>query len=195
MLPSLLRAYALIFTQSKGKGNKMKGVHRQANGHWRVNIMVKGERMTKVCTTFQEACIMSQYIREHLNIKHCSDDTKEGTRMLNIIHHNNNGNNGDNMINNGHYGQVIDMATGAEQKANAHANAQANIQTFNFPTTGQGVRIILRDGEPWFVAKDVCDALGTDPKDIPVILDSDEHCTLYTIKVVIIQVVYARICE
>lgn len=30
-------------------------------------------------------------------------------------------------------------------------------------------------GEPWFVAKDVCDVLGTKTKDLPAILDEDER--------------------
>ena len=34
------------------------------------------------------------------------------------------------------------------------------IQPFTFPTTGQPVRTLLLDGEPWFVAADVCTALG-----------------------------------
>lgn len=38
------------------------------------------------------------------------------------------------------------------------------------------------DDNPWFVAKDVCDILGTDPKDVPAILDPDEHTTVYTIE-------------
>ena len=34
------------------------------------------------------------------------------------------------------------------------------IQPFTFPTTGQPVRTIVRDGEPWFVARDVTNILG-----------------------------------
>jgi anti-repressor protein len=33
-------------------------------------------------------------------------------------------------------------------------------------------------GEPWFVAKDVCDVLGTDTRDVRKILDQDEVSTL-----------------
>jgi prophage antirepressor-like protein len=40
------------------------------------------------------------------------------------------------------------------------------------------LRAVLKDGEPWFVAVDVCEALGTDTKDIRSILDSDEVCTV-----------------
>lgn len=34
------------------------------------------------------------------------------------------------------------------------------IQPFTFPTTGQPVRTVTIDGEPWFVAADVCAALA-----------------------------------
>lgn len=37
-------------------------------------------------------------------------------------------------------------------------NKQPSI--FTFPLTGAKVRTILRDGEPWFVAKDVAEVLG-----------------------------------
>lgn len=54
---------------------------------------------------------------------------------------------------------------------------------FTFPITGQQVRAVQGpDGEPWFVARDVCAALDTDQKDVPMILDQDEHCTVYTIE-------------
>lgn len=54
---------------------------------------------------------------------------------------------------------------------------------FTFPETGQRVRVVEGpDEEPWFVARDVCAALATDQKDIPMILDQDEHCTVYTIE-------------
>jgi prophage antirepressor-like protein len=36
----------------------------------------------------------------------------------------------------------------------------SEIQPFTFPATGQAVRIVQRDGEPWFVAADVADVLG-----------------------------------
>lgn len=40
---------------------------------------------------------------------------------------------------------------------------------------GKPVRIILRDGEPWWVAKDVCDVLGiANPRDAMGRLDDDE---------------------
>lgn len=49
------------------------------------------------------------------------------------------------------------------------------IETFQFPATGATVRTVLRDGEPWFVALDVCRALGiVNPSDAVGGLDDDE---------------------
>ena len=43
----------------------------------------------------------------------------------------------------------------------------------------QTVRIIMRDGEPWWVAKDVCDILGlSNPTKVLKALDDDEKMTL-----------------
>jgi prophage antirepressor-like protein len=47
------------------------------------------------------------------------------------------------------------------------------VSTFTF-MPGIDIRAILRNGDPWFVAKDICDAIGTDTKDIRATLDSDE---------------------
>lgn len=48
-----------------------------------------------------------------------------------------------------------------------------------FQKDGLGsVRVIMKDNEPWFVGRDVCTILGTDPKDIPAILDKDERIPL-----------------
>ena len=46
------------------------------------------------------------------------------------------------------------------------------IKKFDF--NGMNLRAIVRDGEPWFVAKDVCRVLGTATKDLPSILEDDE---------------------
>lgn len=49
---------------------------------------------------------------------------------------------------------------------------------------GRHVRIITdRQHVPWFIAKDVCDILGTDTKDLRAILDTDEITNLDTIEV------------
>lgn len=34
------------------------------------------------------------------------------------------------------------------------------VEVFQFPETGQGIRTVLVDGEPWFVAADICNPLG-----------------------------------
>lgn len=48
-----------------------------------------------------------------------------------------------------------------------------SIQQFDF--NHQQVRVLADEqGEPWFVAKDVCDILGTHTKDLGTILDQDE---------------------
>lgn len=44
-----------------------------------------------------------------------------------------------------------------------------------FPATGQAVRTVMVDGEPWFVARDVCAALGIgNPRQAVSHLDDDE---------------------
>lgn len=52
-----------------------------------------------------------------------------------------------------------------------------NIQLFNNNDMGVSVRIVDRGGELWFVAKDICDFLGTSTKDLKAILDEDEICS------------------
>ena len=48
-----------------------------------------------------------------------------------------------------------------------------SIQQFDF--NNQQVRVLADEqGEPWFVAKDVCEILGTDTRDVGKILDEDE---------------------
>ena len=44
----------------------------------------------------------------------------------------------------------------------APAKATTEIQSFTFPVTGHSVRVVKIDGETWWVAKDVCEALGVD---------------------------------
>lgn len=39
------------------------------------------------------------------------------------------------------------------------------------------VRVVMRDGHPWFLAKDVCDVLGIEIRNLSKILDSDEKIT------------------
>lgn len=49
----------------------------------------------------------------------------------------------------------------AEKQAEAEVekqNGTIDIQIFNFDS--ESIRVVMQDGEPWFVAKDVCDVLG-----------------------------------
>ncbi len=53
-----------------------------------------------------------------------------------------------------------------------------------FDFHGNEVRILTGEqDEPWFIAKDICDVLGTDTKDLRAILDADEIANLDTIEV------------
>lgn len=49
----------------------------------------------------------------------------------------------------------------------------SNIQVFDFKQNQ--IRIVFRNNDPWFVAKDVCDVLGTRVKDVPAIIDEEER--------------------
>jgi prophage antirepressor-like protein len=56
---------------------------------------------------------------------------------------------------------------------------QAEIQSYSFPITNQVTRIVDLDGEPWWVAKDVCEVLGLDEAHKAVgRLDDDERNTI-----------------
>lgn len=44
--------------------------------------------------------------------------------------------------------------------ANATEQQDNQNSIFTFPETGQTVRVMIKDGEPWFVGKDVCNVLG-----------------------------------
>ncbi len=48
------------------------------------------------------------------------------------------------------------------------------IMLFDNEELNAHIRVVDIDGEPWFVAKDVCDILGTNPHDLRKILDHDE---------------------
>lgn len=50
------------------------------------------------------------------------------------------------------------------------------IEKFKF--NANEVRVVTRDGEPWFVAKDVCEVLGTRVDNAVSGLDPDEYCTV-----------------
>lgn len=59
--------------------------------------------------------------------------------------------------------------------ANATEQQDNQNNVFTFPETGQKIRIVIRNDEPWFVGQDICAVLGTATKDLPTILDSDER--------------------
>lgn len=57
-------------------------------------------------------------------------------------------------------------------------------QITRFDFHGATVRVLTDEhNEPWFIAKDICDVLGTDTKDLRAILDADEIANLDTIEV------------
>src|SRR5687768_8417360 len=59
-----------------------------------------------------------------------------------------------------HCGSENDPARGSKYCRNCQLPLSGQLAPFQFPSTGQTVRTVLRDGEPWFVAADVCAVLG-----------------------------------
>lgn len=52
------------------------------------------------------------------------------------------------------------------------------VEIFQFPESGQQVRMVPIDGEPWFVGKDICEQLGiAKPRDAIAQLDEDERAS------------------
>ncbi len=49
------------------------------------------------------------------------------------------------------------------------------VEVFQFPATGQQIRTVLIDGEPWFLAADACRVLDLDPSAAMRRLDDDEY--------------------
>ncbi len=47
------------------------------------------------------------------------------------------------------------------------------LKTFDF--NGLVLRAFVKNTEPWFIAKDLCEVLGTNPKDIPSLLDKEDY--------------------
>lgn len=55
----------------------------------------------------------------------------------------------------------------------------SSIIPYTFPETGTPVRVVTLDGEPWWVAKDVCDAIGISKhRDAIAQLDQDERASM-----------------
>jgi len=51
-----------------------------------------------------------------------------------------------------------------------------DLETFQFPATGQAVRTFVKNGEPWFLGRDACDVLGvTNHRTSLALLDEDER--------------------
>ena len=65
----------------------------------------------------------------------------------------------------------------------ANNENQNSNNIFIFPETGQKIRIVIRNDEPWFVGQDICAVLGTATRDLPKILDSDERRPLGNVDV------------
>lgn len=54
----------------------------------------------------------------------------------------------------------------------------------NYDFRGNNVRILTdQDNAPWFIAKDICDVLGTETRDISKILDDDEFSNVDSIHI------------
>lgn len=61
-------------------------------------------------------------------------------------------------------------------KQEKHSGEAGTVEVFNFSQERNPVRVQLIDGEPWFVAKDVCEVLGiANHKDAMSRLDDDER--------------------
>ena len=59
-----------------------------------------------------------------------------------------------------------------------------NNETQQFDFKGAALRTLAdENGEPWFIAKDVCDILGTDTRDLHKILEPDEITNVDTIHI------------
>jgi hypothetical protein len=53
-----------------------------------------------------------------------------------------------------------------------------DVEAFQFPATGQNVRMVLRNDQPWFVGRDACAALAiSKPENSLALLDEDEKDT------------------
>ena len=70
---------------------------------------------------------------------------------------------------------------GCGKKAKSLGTEVLNSQTFNF--MGTDVRVVMKDEEPWFIAKDVTDVLGfRNASDAIRTLDSDECVPLVVLR-------------
>ena len=63
-------------------------------------------------------------------------------------------------------------------------NMNNEIQVFDNAKLNAHIRIVQIDGEPWFVAKDICQVLGTQTRDIRKILDPEEIRELPSVDII-----------
>jgi prophage antirepressor-like protein len=71
------------------------------------------------------------------------------------------------------------MKSNKKSTSNQKASGEKMPEVFTFDHNHKPVRVEMIDGEPWFVAKDVCDILGlTNPTEALRNLDDDEKNTL-----------------
>ena len=84
-----------------------------------------------------------------------------------------------------HCGKLNDPNRGSTRcwSCNLPLSKATEVAPFTFPATGQDVRTVTRDGEPWFIAADVCAVLGlARQQDSTRHLDDDEkgECSVDT---------------
>lgn len=77
-----------------------------------------------------------------------------------------------------HCGALNDPARGSRYCFSCGLPISQAVTPFSFPDTGQPVRTVSRDGEPWFVGKDACDVIGISKyRDALAQLDDDERAS------------------
>ncbi len=75
--------------------------------------------------------------------------------------------------------RVVEEATSAIPGKNQEQDRQGrDVQAYESPDFGQ-IRVVMREGEPWFVAKDVCACLDVDSSNLSKTLDDDEKGVVY----------------
>lgn len=134
------------------KTSFFKGIRKHHTGKIIVDVCVNHKRVTKVFPTVEEAII--------------------GRRLLL--------NNIKTLLENKKMNAVVNFTTDKgiiAQPSQSQTELDASLATFTFPLTGQNVRIIMREGQPWFVARNVCDVLElVNTARALSALDDDEKC-------------------
>lgn len=136
------------------KTSFFKGIRKHHTGKIIVDVCVNHKRVTKVFPTVEEAII--------------------GRRLLL--------NNIKTLLENKKMNAVVNFTTDKgiiAQPSQSQTELDASLATFTFPLTGQNVRIIMREGQPWFVGKNICDVLGlANARQALSNLDEDEKITV-----------------